>query len=811
MFNDNFFENARQGGAAQLEVLGREAEELAFVPLRRAEISGEVTGPLAGMQVVHVFGFTRQQCRRVVEAVYRFPLPGDAAVTGVSVRFGDVEIEAKLDGRMAAQASYERAKRERHQAALVTREAADVFTLQIAGIRPDEEVRVETAYVQLARPEGRGWSLRLPLTVPVRYSSGAEQGSADAGGPLVLAVDPGYRATLDLTVVLAGEVTSPTHALRVEQDGNEQHVTFADGEVTPDCDAVIAWRPVLDVDRPLLRAVTSRQDGRTSFLAIVTPPSGVPRVVPRDLTVLVDHSGSMDGPKRDAADWAVRQLTGMLTEQDRFSLCLFHSTTRWFSSEPSVVSATTRSQVGFFLDRYKDSGGTELGMALDEALRREPAEGDYAREVLIITDAQVADEGGLLRLAEEESQRQDRRRISVLCIDASPNETLAHDLAEAGGGSDWYLTSNPEGEDITTAIRAIVDQWARPVATNLKLLVSGGPVVATSRPVTESHETGWSALDLGDLPAATPVWVFGEVPMDDEPLSLSVVNSKGLCLATWTGAADEVAGYPAVGMLVGAQRLRQLERLRSEQPSCDELLQRLARIGMAVAPETLPPEASGDVDAVLGRLILEESLRTGLLSTETAFVAVRTESGKSVEQTLIVPNAVPEGWATPVGMLHEPGPDATFYRRCGGLVSESTILRAPTLFGVPGGTDMPASGHVVTGPTMITLFDGIPQFHGDAAVLVELTVGGQDVPALPAGRLVSLHVAGDLAAFPAGSVLCLYVEDMAQPRARIALAELLDGTDRPLNIACADGQVVRLVLVSGTPVPGRLTVTVSID
>jgi len=326
-------------------------------------------------------------------------------------------------------------------------------------------------------PEGRGWSLRLPLTVPVRYSSGAEQGSADAAGPLVLAVDPGYRATLDLTVVLAGEVTSPTHALRVEQDGHEQHVTFADGEVTPDCDAVIAWRPVLDVDRPLLRAVTSRQDGRTSFLAIVTPPSGVPRVVPRDLTVLVDHSGSMDGPKRDAADWAVRQLTGMLTEQDRFSLCLFHSTARWFSSEPSVVSATTRSQVGFFLDRYKDSGGTELGMALDEALRREPAEGDYAREVLIITDAQVADEGGLLRLAEEESQRQDRRRISVLCIDASPNETLAHDLAEAGGGSDWYLTSNPEGEDITTAIRAIVDQWARPVATDLKLLVSGGPVV----------------------------------------------------------------------------------------------------------------------------------------------------------------------------------------------------------------------------------------------------------------------------------------------------------------------------------------------
>lgn len=74
---------------------------MAFVPMRRIEISGEVTGPVAGMQVVHVFSYTNQQCRRVIEAAYRFPLQGDAAVTGVSVRFGDVEIQAVLEPRAA--------------------------------------------------------------------------------------------------------------------------------------------------------------------------------------------------------------------------------------------------------------------------------------------------------------------------------------------------------------------------------------------------------------------------------------------------------------------------------------------------------------------------------------------------------------------------------------------------------------------------------------------------------------------------------------------------------------------------------------
>ena len=36
----------------------------------------------------------RRQCDQVLEAVYRFPLPGDAAVTGVRVKFGAVEIRA---------------------------------------------------------------------------------------------------------------------------------------------------------------------------------------------------------------------------------------------------------------------------------------------------------------------------------------------------------------------------------------------------------------------------------------------------------------------------------------------------------------------------------------------------------------------------------------------------------------------------------------------------------------------------------------------------------------------------------------------
>ena len=582
MFNTSYVENAPEGGVAMLEVLGRDAEDMAFVPLRRVEISGEVTGPVAGMQVVHVFSYTKQQCSRVIEAAYRFPLPGDAAVTGVSVRFGDVEIQAVLEPRAQAEKDYEDAKRDRRQAALVTREAADVFTLRVAGIKPGQEVRVETAFIQLARAEGSGWSLRIPLTVSVRYTRSDESPAAGAAHPLAQATDPGYRASLDLTVFDASAVASSTHALALERDGRELHAHFESGDVLPDCDAVITWQPAGDAQRTTLSAFTAHREGYTPFLALVTPPSRVQQLVPRELTVLVDHSGSMEGAKWEAADWAVGRLIGMLTERDRFRLGVFHTTVAWWSDAPTAMNDAARKDAVHFLESHKDSGGTELGVALEQALHGHRPSGEFSRQVLIVTDAQVSDEGRLIRLAEEESRRGDRRRISILCIDSSPNEALARQLAEAGGGSDRYVTSNPEGEDITTALDEIVDTWARPIATGLRLEVQADAVYAASRPSVAAAAQGWQGLDLGDLPAGKPIWASGEAATGAKPLALRVMDGHGEVLATWT-EEDAAQVHAGVAALVDARRLQQLEALKGARHTPEELKERVERLGMTPA------------------------------------------------------------------------------------------------------------------------------------------------------------------------------------------------------------------------------------
>src|SRR5437899_2281017 len=280
MFNPGAYENSGPDGIGVLEIgngaENPEGQPRQFVPLKRTELRGEVTGPLASLRLTQVYGYSREQCDRVVEAIYRFPLPGDAAVTGVRVRFGAVEIHTELKARPEAEADYEKAREEGRQAALLTRESPDVFTLRVAGIEPGQDVTVETGYVQLARAEGAGWSLRIPLTTAPRYVRSDELTARHAQGqPLALLRDPGHRFALDLTLSGVGPVSSTTHALDLAVQDDRVRVRLRDGEVVPDRDCVLTWQPRQEENSPSFQVWLheDRADERVYFLALVAPPA----------------------------------------------------------------------------------------------------------------------------------------------------------------------------------------------------------------------------------------------------------------------------------------------------------------------------------------------------------------------------------------------------------------------------------------------------------------------------------------------------------------------------------------------------------
>ena len=823
MFHPSAYENASPNGFGVLEVVGDgdAGEARRFVPLRRAELRGEVAGPLAALRLTQVFGYAAAQCDRVLEAVYRFPLPGDAAVTAVRVRFGDAEIRAELKERQQAEADYDRAKEQGRQAALATREAPDVFTLQVAGIRPDQEVTVETSYVQLARPEGPGWSLRIPLTTAPRYVRSDEAGTRPAAGqPLGLLRDPGHRFALDLAVRGAETVESPTHPLELIREGDRRRVRLRDGEVLPDRDCVLTWRVAQDRDRPALHVLVhdDAAAGHAYFLALVAPPAArdTGQGVPREVVLLVDHSGSMEGPKWQAADWAVERFLADLTGRDAFALGLFHDTTHWLARAPRPAEERAVGEAVAFLEAHRDSGGTELGVALEQALGLERAAGERARHVLIVTDAQVSDEGRILRLAEAESRRADRRRISLLCLDAAPNSYLAQELADRGGGVARFLTSDPEQGDIATALDEVLADWSEPVLAGLRLEVDRPGVEAAGHAVTAGDRTGGSVVDLGDLPAGRPLWVVGRVPRGEGgPLSFRLATGRGHDLA---GCQIEPAGEAPEGRaltaLFGARRVLELEHLIHADYAEAELGAELRRLGYdpdrvlegrpEAAPKVYAENARADAMAALRELLVREALGCGLASTETAFVAVRTEAGRVVEGRVAVANALPAGWSDE--FLMSPG----YVGYAGaGLRMLWASLAPPT---PPSSTTddllcayaAPAMGVAAVpheegrAPSRTVVFSGVPTLTDSEAILFD---SARDRGVLPEGATLARLVVG----FPEGSPeprgldpgleLRVFVDDPTAPRARVRLADLVSRRgERPLNLRVGPGQAVRIVL-----------------
>ncbi len=822
MFNPRIYENSRADGIGVLEVVGETS--LPFVPLKRSVLHGVIAGPLADLHLTQTFVYARTSCDRVLEAIYRFPLPGDAAVTGVTVRFGDVEIVAELKARQQAEVDYAAAKKSGQQAALTTRVAPDVFTLQVAGLQPDQEVVVETHYLQLARVEGAHWTLRLPLTTPPRYVRGDEHGGRPAQGqPLAVLRDPGHRFALDLLVQGVQQVTSPTHALDVTLSEHDAHVRLQAGDVLPDRDCVLAWTPAQAEGEPTLHIFThvDRTAEQVYFLAQVAPPahyrcgSGVAR----EVILLVDHSGSMTGPKWVATDWAVARFLGDLGERDRFALAVFHNSTHWFDPALRPADAPAISQAVAWLRQKTDSGGTELGVALEQAINLPRPAGEYARHLLILTDAAVTDAARILRLADEEQQRTHARRISVLCIDAAPNSFLALELAERGGGVARFLTSEPDQEDITTALDEVLAGWAEPVFAGLRLGINRAQVEISGRQILPSVKPDWRAIDLGDLPSGRALWIVGRAPLGaTAQLAFQLETTDGAELAA---IAVDLVGDPALpGLksLFGARQVNGLEYLINAGYSGQQLAEQLTRLGYAgnamlagqlhqpakVYAENVRAEATG----IVRDLLVKEALAYQLVSSETAFVAVRKEAGERVAGTVAVANALPAGWA---GEFAASGSPITAARA---LTPQSLPMPASAIMGsirnmvggakqsIASGAVSRASQYVPAAPSAASgghavVFKGELRTAATGAALFDSTQAKHPLPQAATITGIRTRLV-DAATQPQVNdraiVLLLFVGDLAAPRAKIRLVDLLQQGARPLNVLRLAGQPVRMLL-----------------
>lgn len=411
----------------------------------RSAVHMNVAGRVAHVTVEEWF---RNDGPALGEAVYHYPLPGEAVFMRYSLWQDETELTGEMMDARRAREIYESIVRKRKDPALIELAGHGLLRARVFPIAPGQTRKIALRYTQVLD--------RIGDAVRLRYAGGRDSASRT----LTIEADNGAAY---------GEPYSPTHRVTVRRTGEQIEVRLADP----------AARGDLEIFFPLTRnlvglsLLTHRGVGEDGYFMLLLAPGLAARrhAVRRDLVAVLDVSGSMSGEKLRQAQQALGQLVGGLRNGERFRLIAFSSRVRRYAAEWTNASTETRARAQEWIRSLTAEGGTNIAGALTEAFAQPPREVAMGVVVFLTDGRPSVDEQNPERLAERAEQGRGRFRVFAVGIGHDVNTYLLDRLTERARGATNYVAP---GGDIEQAVGALAAKLASPVLTDLALRVDGG-------------------------------------------------------------------------------------------------------------------------------------------------------------------------------------------------------------------------------------------------------------------------------------------------------------------------------------------------
>jgi Ca-activated chloride channel family protein len=405
------------------------------MPLKAIGIRAEVVEGLADVSVEHVF---QNPYDVPLEVLYTFPLPDQAAVDRMSIVIGDRTIRGVVKTREDARKTYEEAKAQGRTAALLDQERPNVFTQQVAGVLPGEDIIVRVGYRDAIPYEDGHYELVIPTTVGPRFSPAGSQDVAAVTPPTRVGHREGappLRLSVKLDTQLPlSDVESPSHPILVDDtsSGGRGATITLDAAEIPNKDFILRYR--LGGDAPSASLMTHKTGDDGYFLLQLSPQlqPEAEDIVSRELVFVVDNSGSMGGRPMQAAKSLVRMALDKMRPHDRFQILRFSESASAMSDEALLATEENKKQGRHYIDGMHGMGGTMMIEGIKAALDPKVPDGTL-RIVLFLTDGYIGNDTQII----DEVQRRinDDTRLFSLGVGSSPNRFLLDRMAEVGRGA----------------------------------------------------------------------------------------------------------------------------------------------------------------------------------------------------------------------------------------------------------------------------------------------------------------------------------------------------------------------------------------
>jgi Ca-activated chloride channel family protein len=416
-------ETPKQG---EIRVRATDGTTLA-VPSLRTEVDYKISGLIAEVQVHQRF---RNDGSAWLEGQYLLPLPEGAAVHDLTLHIGTRTIVGEVHEKEQARSEYAQAAANGQHASLVEADKGNLFRTAVANVAPGETVDVEIGYWQRVDYRDGVFSVNFPLTFTPRYSvGGGESGTGNTAAPATdvatsaAAPKVSIHAELDAGLAL-DKVDSPSHDIAIDRQGSLYRVRLQSEVVASDRDFVLTWTPK-PTAAPSAALFTEHAGNDDYALMMLVPPTQEAATLPRELILVIDTSGSMEGGSITQARAALDLALSRLTPRDRFNVIEFNSVTHTLFDSPVPAQASDVQLAREWVAQLRADGGTEMAAALHAAFAGKAPEG-FVRQVVFATDGAVENEEDLYKLIESEMGAS---RLFPIGIGSAPN---GHFLTKAG-------------------------------------------------------------------------------------------------------------------------------------------------------------------------------------------------------------------------------------------------------------------------------------------------------------------------------------------------------------------------------------------
>ncbi len=398
----------------------------------------------------------RNHTDRDLEATYLFPVPRGASVNKFTMLVNGKETAGELVDAKKARDIYNSIVRRTQDPGLLEYAGNNLFRLRVFPVPRRGDQKVTLSYTSVTPRDGNLVEYVYPLKTDGKATRTLQEFSITAQ----------IKSQHGVT-----NIWSPTHAVTVQRKiDNEVQVTFDRNQGFLDRDFQLFYS-TSDRDiglTALLHRPLSTENGYFSLLLSPRFSLSSASQLPRDMVLVLDTSGSMQGLKMSQARNALKHCLKNLGPQDRFALLNFATTVNRYRDKLQEASRENLEHAVKWVESLEATGGTAINDALAAALDYRSSEEGRTFTVVFFTDGvpTIGETNPDKILRNTLARNTASTRIFTFGVGDDVNATMLDQLAEQTRAVSTYVRP---AEDIETKVSALYSKISNPVLTNLKV------------------------------------------------------------------------------------------------------------------------------------------------------------------------------------------------------------------------------------------------------------------------------------------------------------------------------------------------------